>query len=488
MDADATEIAVDGDVAAVAHHDRHGAAEAEHGTDLAVENATGLGSGLAADVDALVVEGDILQTFDIVLAKVADNAVGAGDGHGQTAAVALEVTADAHILGGHAQGIVGLLARCGHGTGVLTLVGLGLTLGSATVLLGLTGTALGSLAFLLILGSGGGSLGLTLTLLGLGNATGILAGSGLGSGFLAGQLGGSLLGGLGLGTLLGLGGGTGLLAGYLLSYQAVNLGVQRSVLLLLLGNDVLNLLLLLLQRIHHVLLLGLLALQRAALLFALGQQAALLVLGDVHLLELQVHFLLLGLDGFALHALVGGILAHEAHATEHLHQVVGTEDEHELALRGAVAVHVAHGLDVVPLALIELALQHVELGTKALYLDVEVGDVVTDGVDGTALALNLGVDDHEVLQALAHVFLIGTEQPLLFLDFLLNLLALVLQGLDRRGADSSLAGLLGFAGFTRCSRGTRFTRGTRLTRFFGSGSLLGRRLRRALLRIGSQRQ
>ena len=132
-------------------------------------------------------------------------------------------------------------------------------------------------------------------------------------------------------------------------------------------------------------------------MFAFVEQLPLVVLYCAQLLELQVHFLFLGFYGLALSALVGGIFAHETNTSVHLGQVVGTEDKHQLALGGLVAVHIAHRLDIVLLALVQLVLQLVELRNQLLYFYVKVRDVVPDGVYCAALHINLGVDDHEIL-------------------------------------------------------------------------------------------
>ena len=109
-----------------------------------------------------------------------------------------------------------------------------------------------------------------------------------------------------------------------------------------------------------------------------------------------------------------------------------------------VSVHIAHRLDIVLLTLVQLILQLFELVYQPLYLHIEIGDVVPDGVNGTPLALNLGIDDHEVLQALLDILFNIVSASLLFLNLLLYLLSLVLQGLYRRCLDGTrLAGFLG---------------------------------------------
>ena len=95
---DVGQVAIYGDVAAVAHHDDNGTSEAEHGTDLTIEDAADLSASFSLDVDTLIVESHIMQPLHIILSEVADNAVGTCDRNGQTTAVALEATADAQVL------------------------------------------------------------------------------------------------------------------------------------------------------------------------------------------------------------------------------------------------------------------------------------------------------------------------------------------------------------------------------------------------------
>ena len=87
LDGSGREVAVDGDVGAVADEDVEQAVQLEHGGHLAVEDGAGLCAGLALDVDALVVQLHAAQAFDGVLAVAAGDDVRAADGHGQAAAV-----------------------------------------------------------------------------------------------------------------------------------------------------------------------------------------------------------------------------------------------------------------------------------------------------------------------------------------------------------------------------------------------------------------
>lgn len=102
-DTDGREVAIDGDVTAVANHYRHGSSDAEDIANLAVKDAAGMCTGLSFDVNTFIVEGNVLQSLDNILAKVADNAIGTRNRHGQASTVALEIPAEATILGRHGE-------------------------------------------------------------------------------------------------------------------------------------------------------------------------------------------------------------------------------------------------------------------------------------------------------------------------------------------------------------------------------------------------
>ena len=181
MYADIGQITVDADIAAVTYHDHHATAKAEHSTYLTIEDATRLGTGTALDIDTLVVECHIAKTFHVILAKMADDTIAAGNGHGQTTAITLEAAADTHILSGSIQDSLSLPTRCRHLLGMFASLSLGTLLRSNASLFGLTGLALGSLTGLFVLGSLGFLLGTLLTGGSLSNTTGILTGCSLGS-------------------------------------------------------------------------------------------------------------------------------------------------------------------------------------------------------------------------------------------------------------------------------------------------------------------
>ena len=81
---------------------------------------------------------------------------------------------------------------------------------------------------------------------------------------------------------------------------------------------------------------------------------------------------------------------------------------------------------------------------------IKISDVVTDCIDGTALAGNLCIQNHQVLQALLDILLGIGQTALLLLDLLLYLFALLLQSLYRGrlfGRLGALGRLLGFGFF-----------------------------------------
>ena len=146
--------------------------------------------------------------------------------------------------------------------------------------------------------------------------------------------------------------------------------------------------------------------------------------------------------------LVGCIFAHEAQAAVHLCEIVSTEDEHHLTLCRAVAVHVAHRLDIFLLAVCQHFLQLFQLHAECIDLSVKVIDVMADGIDGTAFSGNLCIQNHQVLQALLNVLLRVGQTALLLFDLLLYLLALLLQALY---GGRLLGGLAGFSCLTSFS-------------------------------------
>ena len=132
------------------------------------------------------------------------------------------------------------------------------------------------------------------------------------------------------------------MAGFLYfdSDELVDFSIDSCIFLPLVGNDLLDGLLLFFQCGDHLLLLHLFAFERLVLLDAAVEQYVLLLLGLCELIVFLLHLRSLGLHHLALHSLVGGIFAHEPHASEHLGKVLGTEDKHQLVLDGAVAMHI----------------------------------------------------------------------------------------------------------------------------------------------------
>ena len=209
--------------------------------------------------------------------------------------------------------------------------------------------------------------------------------------------------------------------------------------------------LLLFQRCDHLLLLCLLAFKVASFALSLVQKGALVLLCGSQFGMFLGDFGLFALDHFALCALVVGIFAHKTQATEHLGKVFSTENEHQLVLNGTVVVHIAHGLDKLVLAVVKLRLQHIQLVVQLSDVAVEAVYVVADCVYGAAFVGYLGIDDHQVLQTLLHVALIGAQFRFLFFDVALYLLALVLQTLYRSVATGGVSLLrCRFCAFFRC--------------------------------------
>ena len=134
------------------HHDHHGTTKAEHSTHLTIEDAAGLSTSLALDVNTFIIKGHVGQTFYVILTETADDAVRTSDGDGQTTTVALEAATDAHVLGGGIQCLLGLLTGGSHHLGMFAGLFGSTALSSQTTLLGLASPALGSLFLLLALG------------------------------------------------------------------------------------------------------------------------------------------------------------------------------------------------------------------------------------------------------------------------------------------------------------------------------------------------
>ena len=82
----------------MANHHYNSTTKAEYGTDLAIEDATSLGTCLTLDIDTFVIKGYILQSINIILTKVANNAIRTSDRNGQSATIVLEAATNTHIL------------------------------------------------------------------------------------------------------------------------------------------------------------------------------------------------------------------------------------------------------------------------------------------------------------------------------------------------------------------------------------------------------
>ena len=152
-----------------------------------------------------------------------------------------------------------------------------------------------------------------------------------------------------------------------------------------------------------------------------------------HLFQLDVflgHLLLFGLNQFALCLLIRGIFAHETHAAIHLCQVFGRENEHHLLLHRTMARHITHRTDVFCLAVCQLLFECSQLRVQYADVSFNVLDVFLNAIDVLLAFANLAVDNHQLLQPLLYVGLIGFKGGLLLLNFFLYSLPLPLQALD----------------------------------------------------------
>lgn len=76
----------------MANQDIPHATISEDGTHLTIIDAASHTSRLTQDIDTLIVEGDTLQTFHIVLSEVTDDTIATTDRHWQATTVCLETT------------------------------------------------------------------------------------------------------------------------------------------------------------------------------------------------------------------------------------------------------------------------------------------------------------------------------------------------------------------------------------------------------------
>ena len=310
----------------------------------------------------------------------------------------------------------------------------GLAFCSYSVRLSLTGFSLGTLSLSRTLGLG--SLGLSLQsgfpFAGSSYSSFVLAGCRLSSRLFPGQFFCSLLcGSLGsrclaasfcFGTRLGL--------GHLLSHQTVNLCIEFGVFLALFGYNGLYGFLLFLQRVDHFLLFCLLSLQGSMFLPAFVQQH---IFRPTHLVEFfifGIDLCLLGLHYLTLGALVGGIFSYKSKTAIHLCHVFGTKDKHQFVLYGAIAGQILHGFGIFCLSLFQLCLQGGQLVAQHHDVSVKMADIVLDIRNRLLTLVDFTIDGHQVTKPFLHISLVGTQQPLLFLDFLLHISTFVFQTFD----------------------------------------------------------
>ena len=217
----------------------------------------------------------------------------------------------------------------------------------------------------------------------------------------------------------------------LFGYQLVNLAGQGGLFLLLLHDELLHRLLLALQLGHHALLLGLAGYQPLLLGFTFRQQSTHVAAGLVQFVNLLPHLFALLLHGLALCPLVDSVFTDKAQTTVHLGEVMGTEDEHQTVLEIPVPVHVAQRVHEALLTGVEFLFQYLDVLVQFVDVALQFTDIISDGVNGLALVVDLVIDHHQVLESLLDVALVFHEFPFLLLDILLNSLAFVLQALHR---------------------------------------------------------
>ena len=129
-----------------------------------------------------------------------------------------------------------------------------------------------------------------------------------------------------------------------------------------------------------------------------------------------------------------------------------------------MARHISHRTDILVLTFLQLLLQHFQLCVQHTNVTIYIMDVFLDAVDVLLPLVYLAVDDHQVLEALLHVLLIGAQCLFLFLNFLLDGGTLTLQATDRgiaigcrttlctrrSGVRITLLGLFPLFGFLLC--------------------------------------
>ena len=96
-----------------------------------------------------------------------------------------------------------------------------------------------------------------------------------------------------------------------------------------------------------------------------------------------------------------------------------------------MARHISHRADILVLALLQLLFQGFQLCIQHTDVSVDIMDVLLDAVDILLSLVYLAIDDHQVLEALLHVLLIGAQCLFLFLNLLLDGGTLTLQATDR---------------------------------------------------------
>ena len=121
----------------------------------------------------------------------------------------------------------------------------------------------------------------------------------------------------------------------------------------------------------------------------------------LQLLVLLVHLLLLSLYSLALRILIGRILADEGKEAIHLCQILGTEDEHQFVLNRMMTAHIAHGKDIIVLAVLPLLLKRFQLCLQ----NADIGGIVFLAI----LFSHVAYAQNERNKALIYSYLHGWE-------------------------------------------------------------------------------
>lgn len=102
-----------------------------------------------------------------------------------------------------------------------------------------------------------------------------------------------------------------------------------------------------------------------------------------------------------------------------------------------MTAHISHRTNILILTVLQLLLQSFELRIQNADVTLDMMNVLLDAIDIFLPLVYLTIDDHQVLQAFLHIFLILTKRLFLFPDFLLDIGTLSLQATNGSIAESS---------------------------------------------------